>query len=220
MKNNTNSAFFSKNLKYLIKIYEIKNVTLAQKIGISKSAISNYISGTSIPKRDVLRDIALFFNLTYEELMETDIEGSKSKISSSLNENSKPSYKIHVLSSICQSENSVFRNDNFIGTIDSPFPIYKDSECFAVIMNDNSMTSSGLFEGHTVFFATAENVSNNELAAVYIKENKQILIRRIFFKKGRIALSSDLDSKIYKYTLKDKEVKILGKVVRATFSPK
>ena len=53
---------FSKNLKQLLKKNNIKNIDLANELGLSKSAISNYLSGT-MPKMKTIADIATFFDV-------------------------------------------------------------------------------------------------------------------------------------------------------------
>ena len=64
---------FSKNLKYLIKKNNIKNIDLANYLSVSKGAVSNYISGVSIPKLETMVKIASFFEVGFEKLKSKNI---------------------------------------------------------------------------------------------------------------------------------------------------
>jgi len=204
-----NKTLFSKNLKYLMKTHGMKNVTLAKELGLSKSAISNYISG-GIPKREVLEKISNYFKVTQDDLIKSDIE-----LKVTLKEDKIERNEIPVLLNNTQFEDVVFRNENYLGAINSPIPFCEGEECYAVIANDDSMATAGILKGHTVFFSTKENVTDDQIAAVFIRKKRKILIRRVTRKKTKITLLSDFDSLSFDET----DIEILGKVVKATFTP-
>ena len=92
--------FFSKNLKKLRKIHNLTLVELSKESKISKSTLSDYENGKSVPPLDVISEICNYFNVTFEqisnsEISELEIEKNKEKTQfDSLFENEK--YKLHL----------------------------------------------------------------------------------------------------------------------------
>ncbi len=214
LNQNMNLECFSKNLKHLIKKNNIRNVDLANYLGISKSAISNYISG-SVPKTETIFKIASYFDVNIENL----ISKKSDETEIGLNEEGKLVYKIPLFCKDLLSDKIVYRNENYIGIITSPIPTKKEHDCYAVKCYDNSMKNYGFAEESIAVFSAATQVSDGEIAAVFIKSKKRIFIRRVKFKDKKIELISDNGSEIYKISRDNCDAVILGKVVSATFFP-
>ena len=64
--------FFSKNLKKLRKYHNLTLIELSQATKISKSTLSDYENGKSIPSIDVIMDICAYFNVSFEKLTNSD----------------------------------------------------------------------------------------------------------------------------------------------------
>ena len=207
--------FFSENLKHLIKKNNIKNIDLANQLGLSKSAISNYISGTSVPNIKTIAKIASFFDVSYDSLIGKNIEAA----SVAFNENGKLVYTLPLFQKTLSNTEIIYRRENYVGEITSPLPIYEDLECYALISYDDSMSTHGITKGCMTVFSTAQEVSSGEIAAVLIKSKKQIYIRRVDFDDNKITLTSDIDSQSFKKTKSGCDVVILGKTLFATFDP-
>ena len=118
-KQERNLEFFSENLKYLIKKNNIKNVDLAHHLSLSKSAISNYVSGISVPKLETVVKIASYFDVNFERLISKKIDESEI----ALNEDGKLVYNIPLFHKQLISDNIIYRNENYIGIITSPIPL-------------------------------------------------------------------------------------------------
>lgn len=210
-----NEDIFSYNLKRLLKMNGIRNVELAKHLGVSKSAISNYLAGTSVPKLETIAKIALYFDVGVDVLLKDYIDKPKTEI----NEDNKVSFTVPLFCKELQEGDVVFRNDNYQGNIYSPFPVHKDSQCYAVMIYDNDMAHFGMAEKSIAIFSCDEDVLNGDIAAVLIKSTKTITVRVVNEDKNEIVLTSDKDSHSYKKTSKGCDVIVLGKVVGATFNP-
>lgn len=66
--------YFKENLRYLRKKYHITQNDLAEKFGYkSFTTIQKWEDGTSMPKMSILQQLADFFNLTIERLINQDL---------------------------------------------------------------------------------------------------------------------------------------------------
>lgn len=211
--NDFDKNVFSSNLKHLMNKNGLKNKDLASLLGLSKSAISNYIAGISIPRTEVLSKIAETFGVPIETLIKKLPEAYV------LEENDYEVYRVPLFADTLLSADMVYRNDHFNGSLTFPFPIYGDAECYAVKMSDNGLASSGIMKKSIVIFAADVEVKNGELAAILNKNKLKIVIRRVLIDKNYITVSDDKKSEVYQYQGKSDEIVILGKVVFATFAP-
>ena len=62
-------ANFAKNLKYLRKKKNISMKELADKVGLSRSALSNYENGNRLPEFESMIKLALYFECSIDELV-------------------------------------------------------------------------------------------------------------------------------------------------------
>ncbi|MBQ3181301.1 MAG: helix-turn-helix domain-containing protein [Clostridia bacterium] len=210
-----NLEFFSKNLRYLIKKNNIKNVELADFLGMSKSAISNYITGVSVPKLETVVKIASYFDVNFEKLISQKIDEAEI----AFNEEGKLLYNIPLFHKQLATDSVIYRSENYVGIITSPVPVEEDLECYALKAYDDSMKSFGIVSKSLVIFSAATEVSDNDIAAVLIKSKKQLSIRSVKCFDKKIELISDNGKETFKITKKGCDAVVLGKVVSATFFP-
>ena len=203
---------FSKNLKQLLKKNNIKNIDLANELGLSKSAISNYLSGT-MPKMKTIADIATFFDVSYDSLIGRDIDTATIK----LNESGKLVYTLPLFQKKLLSTEVIYRSDNYIGEITSPIPIYEDLECYALMTYDDSMSSYGIAKGCLAVFSATQEAVSGDIAAVLIKSKNTIIISSVKVDSKSITLTNDSGSEVYKKTKDGCDAVILGKILYATF---
>ena len=215
LKNELNLECFSENLKQLIKKNNIKNVDLANHLGLSKSAISNYISGVSVPKMETVAKIASYFDVDFENLISLEIDTDEPY----LGEPGKITYNIPVFHKSLNSDKIIYRGDNYIGNITSPLPTKDSQECYAVKLYDDSMKKFGMTKESMAIFTTSSEVNSGDIAAVFIKSKKEIFIRSVQYEKKKILLISDDATEEYKITKNDCDAVVLGKVIYATFNP-
>lgn len=63
------NEIFTENLKYLMNSGDITYTDLAKLLGVSRSTISMWITGKSLPRMDLLDSIADLFGIPVSELM-------------------------------------------------------------------------------------------------------------------------------------------------------
>lgn len=209
------SKFFGINLRNLLRKNNIRNIDLANELGLSKGAISNYVSGDYFPKIDIVVKIADFFGVSFEEL----ISNPEASPSFTLHENDAYVCKIPVFHNVLVSEDVIYRPDNFIGSITAPIFLPNDSDYHAVYINDDSMNIFGIVCGNVVIFDSNTTPNNGDLAAVFYKKKKRIFIRKLFFENKNIKLCYNNSYDEYCSTKPNQEIVVLGKVVYATFNP-
>ena len=71
-KKNDKNLIFSKNLKYLREKLDISQEQLAQKLNVSRGSIGNYETGSE-PQKNMLKKLALFFNVGIDELLHQNL---------------------------------------------------------------------------------------------------------------------------------------------------
>ena len=210
-----NGEIFSYNLKYLLKTNGIRNVELAKHLGVSKSAISNYLSGASVPKLETIARIAMYFDVGVDVLLKDFIDKPKTEV----NEDDKISFTVPLFSKKLQKGDILFRNDNFQGNIYSPFPILGDYQCYAFMNYDDNMSDYGITKRSIAIFSPDETVHNGDIAAVLLKSSSTIAARIVSETKNEITLTCNKGTQCYKKTSKNCDVVVLGKVIQATFNP-
>lgn len=205
---------FSKNLKQLLEKNNMKNIDLANKLGVSKAAISNYLSG-STPKLKTIADIAAIFDVSYDSLIGREIDTANIK----LNENGKLVYTLPLFHKMLINTDVIYRSDNYIGEITSPIPICEDLECYALMSYDDSMTSYGIAKGCLAVFSATQKAADDDIAAVLIKSKNTIIIRSVKTDSKGVTLTNDKGSEFYQKTKAGCDAVVLGKILYATFHP-
>lgn len=226
---NIDKKVFSQNLKRLMEKNNVKNIDLAKKLKITKPAISNYTTGRSVPKIDVIFKIAEIFgvhvesllNKNYEagKIMQSNIKINKSEKSTSFNEsdpNEISYYQVPMFINKLYSSDIIYVNNHYCDKILSTFSFYGDYECYAVRVGENNIAA--LPVGTVAIFAATLKAENGELAAVLYKEDLKILLRRVEFLNDYVILKTDKTEEKYKYNSRNCPVFVLGKVVNITIS--
>lgn len=70
---NKTEYFFGKNLRFLRKSKKMTLLNLSETLQISKSAISDYEVGKTLPGLDVVQKFSSFFNVPIDDLYNSDI---------------------------------------------------------------------------------------------------------------------------------------------------
>ena len=210
-----NGEIFSYNLKYLLKINGIRNIELAKHLGVSKSAISNYLSRTSVPKLEIVARIALYFDVGLDVLLKDYIDRPKTEV----NEDDKISFTIPLFCKTLHDGDIVFRNDNILEYIHCPFPVDGNYQCYAFMIYDNNMSDYGISEKSVAIFSPKRKVNNGDVAAVLLKSSGTIAARIITETKNEINLTCNTGTQRFKKSSTNHEVVVLGKIVWVTFNP-
>ena len=69
--------YLSSNIKNLRRVYGEEQVDLANAIGLTIPAVSNYERGERVPKRDIIARIAKHYRITEDELLYCDLSNMK-----------------------------------------------------------------------------------------------------------------------------------------------
>lgn len=65
------------NIKHLRKVRELTQDQLADKIGVNRAMIGSYEEGRAVPKLEALRTISHYFDVTIDNLINTDLSSEK-----------------------------------------------------------------------------------------------------------------------------------------------
>ena len=206
---------FSHNLKYLLNKNHLRQTDLADKLFMSKGAVSNYISGKYSPRRDIADKIAAFFSVTFEELTKLKM----AQFSTSMEEGDEHIYIVPMFLRTLQNDIVLYDECNFSSSFYIPFPAHSASECYAVRVYDDLMENHGIKKGSVVFFAACERVFDDELAAVYLKAENTIVIKSVKSDEKKLTLTDDKKTKTYRNYNKTREALVLGKVISLPFVP-
>ncbi len=88
---------FSKNLKFLFSKYNIEQNILAEKLGVSPAAITEWVKCRKFPRIDKIQMLANYFNLSISNLLEDNIEMSLTNKSNSFNNDLQLKYGNSIL---------------------------------------------------------------------------------------------------------------------------
>lgn len=69
--------FFSKNLKYICKLFRVRQEELALHLGVSQTTVGNWQNDKSQPNASDLLGIKQYFGISIDDLLELDIEKGK-----------------------------------------------------------------------------------------------------------------------------------------------
>lgn len=217
IKESSDKEIFAANLKRLMDYYEVKNKDLSAILNLSKSAISNYLSATSIPRTEILARMAEVFGVSIDALI-CPAEESLSAFKEDPLRKITP-YVVPVFGNQLFSVEDIFRSDNFDDYIRISFTPYGDYKCYAIRIHNNNLLSAGISDQSLVLFALNSEVKQKEIAAVLVKSKREILIRRVEIRNKSIILSTDNTKESYTYLETDSDVIVLGKVIYATCFP-
>ncbi|MDD2447957.1 MAG: S24 family peptidase [Tissierellia bacterium] len=209
-KESINKDLFSIRLKEAMIARNIIQADLVKQTGISKGAISQYISGAFLPKQDNTYILANILNIDEAWLMGHDVPMERTR-SNEMTSNIIPikSKKVPLLGEIVAGE-SKYTDENFQYFIDAEENINVDY-CIKVV--DDSMINARIFNGDIVFIREQLDVEDGEIAAVLIDD--EITLKRVYKMPGRVQLRPEnLSYEPINITEGEgKKVKILGKAV-------
>ena len=93
-------SIIGKNIKYLRKQQGLTQDDLAKKIGVTRSVIGSYEEDRAIPRIDVLKDIALCFNLSLDAIVNVEFWKDETEESSY-----RKGKKLRILSTVVNTDN-------------------------------------------------------------------------------------------------------------------
>lgn len=196
---------------------------LAEVLGVTAGTIGNYEQGQRLPKDDKMWiKIANYFNVSIDYLMDVERDDEPKVIST---------YKANTK----QSDAPVsVKRVPILGKIACGQPVYSPESAdvytttnakynvdFALIASGDSMIGDGIFDGDIVLIKEQERVSNGEIAAVSILDEKtseeEVTLKHVYYyeEKGKLVLQSS-NSKYEPMVYIGEElndIRILGKAI-------
>jgi repressor LexA len=201
---------FTSRLRTAMELRGLKQVDLTKRTGISKSTMSQYLSGKFMPKSHGIYKLALALNVNEAWLMGYDVDLKRDERT----EYPDNIYKIEK------------RKVPLLGTIAAGEPIYAAEEheiCtvagseldadFCLKVKGDSMINARINDGDIVFIRTQESVDEGQIAAVIIDD--EVTLKRVYKTNGNVMLvSENANYKPMVFKQEDgKEIGILGRAV-------
>ena len=170
----------SKRLRHALDINEMKQQELADKSGVSKNSISQYLNKRSIPSNINAGKMAKALGVNPMWLMGYDVPMIKENSDSDAGfDNIYPIelHRIPVLGSVACGE-PILMSEERENYIMSGMDIKAD---FCLIANGDSMINARIMDGDVVFIRRQPVVENGEIAAVAIDDEATL---KRFYRDG------------------------------------
>lgn len=203
----------AQRIKEALLLRNLKPTELAEKTGLGRSAISQYLSGKVNPKQDKIHLMAQA--LMVDELWLMGLSGNyqKSQISPNIFDIKTilPIEKrmIPLLGSVSCGTPKL-ADETFEGYVEVGSNINAD---FCIRASGDSMINARILDGDIVFIRQQSDVDDGEIAAVLIDD--ECTLKRVYKMPGRIQLRAE-NPKYDPINLKENEgnnVIILGKAI-------
>lgn len=171
----------------------ITATSLADKIGLSKQAISMYASGSRKPKRPTIKAIAEALNVNEAWLMGYDVPMERQDTSQILIASNiipiPKTKKVPLLGTIACGE-PILATENIESYVDMDSDIHAD---FALRCQGDSMINARIMDGDIVYIRKQDMVENGEIAAVLMDdcEESNTTLKRIYISDDKIRLCAE-----------------------------
>lgn len=201
----------SVRLRKAMDLRNINQTQLVKDTGISKGAISSYISGSYEPKQDNLYKLAITLDVSPTWLMGLDVpmEKGSNDYENYKNLIAAPTFnkKIPLLGTIAAGT-PILADENVEMYVDLDKAINAD---FCLKIKGDSMINANINDGDIVFIKKQSDVDDGDIAAVLIDD--EATLKRVYKMAGQVILRAE-NPKFKAIELNGKEnVIILGKAV-------
>lgn len=198
---------FAERLARALDARDVKQVELAEKTGISKSAISQYLSGAFVPKQRNTYKIAAALGVNPAWLMGKDVE--MEDVSATNIVRYTTTKQVPLLGEIAAGE-PILACEDCKTYIEVDGSLQVD---FCLRVNGDSMIDARICDGDLVFVRRQPVVENGEIAVVLL--DNEATLKRFYRNDGGVILKPE-NAKYQPrfYTERDfKQVRVLGKAV-------
>jgi repressor LexA len=198
---------FAERLARALDARDVKQVELAEKTGISKSAISQYLSGAFVPKQRNTYKIAAALGVNPAWLMGKDVE--MEDVSATNIVRYTTTKQVPLLGEIAAGE-PILACEDCKTYIEVDGSLQVD---FCLRVNGDSMIDARICDRDLVFVRRQPVVENGEIAVVLL--DNEATLKRFYRNDGGVILKPE-NAKYQPrfYTERDfKQVRVLGKAV-------
>ncbi len=201
---------FAKNLKNLRKQRGMNQEELAKRLNVRKTTISNYETGYSEPRTDIMQQIADIFGITLDELVQPALPSLKSPDAESDVDNfvSLPVY------------GKLFINDfphYPLHLINFPRALLGSGRFFALQVPDEHMDRAALSPGSIAIVHEQGLFDNGDIVVASVDGGPAFLCR-YYIEGDLISLISDSSNPLHRPVIinpKEQDLKLFGKVVKS-----
>ena len=215
-KDNEYKEKASKRLRYILELNNMKQQDLADKSGVSKYSISQYLGQRSIPSNLSAGKMAKVLNVDPMWLMGYDVPMKKDDPDSGTGfDNIYPIelHKIPILGSVACGE-PILMSEERENYIMSGTDIKAD---FCLIAKGDSMINARIHDGDVVFIRKQDIVENGEIAAVVVNNESEATLKRFYYYRDRATLILKPENPAYEDLIFQSEelneVHVLGKAI-------
>ena len=215
-KDNEYKEKASKRLRYILELNNMKQQDLADKSGVSKYSISQYLGQRSIPSNLSAGKMAKVLNVDPMWLMGYDVPMKKDDPDSGTGfDNIYPIelHKIPILGSVACGE-PILMSEERENYIMSGTDIKAD---FCLKAKGDSMINARIHDGDVVFIRKQDIVENGEIAAVVVNNESEATLKRFYYYRDRATLILKPENPAYEDLIFQNEelneVHVLGKSI-------
>ena len=223
--NENQTKIIAQNIRRLLNQHSMTQTELAEKIGIAKSTVSDYMNLRAKPSAGVLEKIARIFGVSKADIDTTyknayaQIVDDKLHLVSERNELTHQyiaiqsnKNKIPIIGKIAAGQ-PIEAIEDIVDYINPAYDLGHPEDLFGLVVNGQSMNKIAP-SGNYAVLRKQQEVENGEIAAVIVNGNYATL-KKVYKFTDLIVLepcSFDPDFKDQKYSSENcEEVKILGK---------
>jgi repressor LexA len=226
LMNENQTKVIARNIKKLLNQHGMTQTELAEKVGIAKSTISDYMNFRAKPSAGVLEKIARVFDVSKADIDTTyknayaEIVDDKLQLVNETNEltnqylsnQSKKNNMIPILGKIAAGQ-PLEAIEDIVDYIHPTYDIKHPEEIFGLLVNGESMNKIAP-NGNYAVLRKQQEVENGEIAAVIVNGNYATL-KKVYKFTDLIVLephSFDESYRDQKYTKENcDDIKIIGK---------
>ena len=159
---------------------------LAQKAGVSRSAIGMYETGEREPSFETLQLFADIFHVRADTLL--GAPDRDEALASNALPAAVPVKKVPLLGTIACGT-PVLAQENIADYVDLPGHVRAD---FALVCRGSSMINAGINDGDIVYIRRSEAVDNGQIAAVLVEgAETEATLKRVYTADGKITLTAE-----------------------------
>lgn len=218
-------ATFAERFKEALEQSKKTQSDICRLTGIGKSAISQYLKGSFVPKQQRVYAIAKALNVSESWLMGYDVPLEPPKEPKNQKGNHTPE--------LTPIEYNPTHKIPVLGRISAGLPLYAEehiedyiytelnggNEYFGLRVEGDSMNAARICDGDIIIVRQQEQVEDGEIAVVMVGDEDATVKR--FHREGRnVFLSPQSYNPVHKvqvYDLKETHVRVLGKIVQVVF---
>lgn len=177
-------------LKYAMELRDVKQTDLVETTGISKGALSSYLSGRYEPKQINLHLLSKALHVDEAWLMGLDVPMEKNNFSYPISNIYPIELKKFPLLGEVSCGVPKYANEDRESYIMAGTEIRAD---FCLIAKGDSMINARINDGDIIFIRKQDTVENGEIAAVVVNDDNEALLKRLYYysDKGLLILKPE-----------------------------